>query len=77
MPTDTLPETRPTPEWMTVYEVGAYLGICKPLAYKVVKSPGFPALRVGHALRIPRAQFLEWLEEQTGRRHAGGALHPG
>jgi excisionase family DNA binding protein len=70
MATDALDEVREVPEWMTVREVGAYLGICKPLSYKVVKQPGFPLLRAGRAWRINRAQFLVWVEEQMGRHHA-------
>ncbi|MBT9156280.1 MAG: hypothetical protein DDT37_01265 [Firmicutes bacterium] len=46
-----------------VAEVAARLDISAPAAYALVKADGFPALKVGNRIVIPRAAFERWLEQ--------------
>jgi len=41
------------------------LGLSKAKAYELVHQHGFPAVRFGRAIRIPRDAFLQWLETQA------------
>ena len=39
---------------MSVQELSSQMGISLPKAYELVKQPGFPVLRVGTRILIPR-----------------------
>jgi excisionase family DNA binding protein len=41
------------------------LGLSKAKAYELVHQQGFPVVRFGRAIRIPRDAFLQWLESQA------------
>lgn len=53
---------------MSVQELSAQMGISLPKAYELVKTPGFPAIRIGTRILIPVEGFRKWLVEQTERR---------
>ena len=46
---------------MSVQELSAQLGISLPKAYALVKSEGFPSIRIGTRILIPVDAFREWL----------------
>ena len=46
---------------MNVPELASSLGISLPNAYKLVKTPGFPVIRVGARILIPIDAYKEWL----------------
>ena len=52
---------------ITVDEVAAELGICRPVAYELVHRDDFPVVHVGRRLVIPREAFVRWLEAQAGQ----------
>lgn len=33
-------------------------------AYQLIRTPGFPVIKIGRAYRIPRASFYDWLSRQ-------------
>lgn len=35
-------------------------------AYEVMHEPGFPTLRVGSRMVVPKEKFIQWAEEQSG-----------
>ena len=37
------------------------MGISLPKAYELVKTPGFPSIRIGTRILIPIDAFREWL----------------
>lgn len=37
------------------------MGISLPKAYELVKTPGFPTIRVGTRILIPVEAYREWL----------------
>ena len=56
----------------TVEEVAEYLGIGRSKAYELVSHrPGFPAVRLGKSIRVPRHALDRWLEEQIGHEGPG------
>lgn len=48
---------------LTVYEMMEYMDISKTKAYELVNMKGFPALRIGTAIRIPKQALEEWIKE--------------
>ena len=56
------------PLMLSVSEVAAVLGISRAGTYELVKSDGFPALKIGSRIVIPKEKFIAWINAQT----AGG-----
>lgn len=50
---------------LSVQDLAVQLGISLPKAYELVKQPGFPVLRVGTRILIPRDSLLNWLHAQA------------
>ena len=53
---------------MSVQELSAQMGISLPKAYELVKSPGFPTIRIGTRILIPVDAYKEWLLRNSARR---------
>ena len=61
--------SRELPPMMRVSEMAGYLNICMRVAYKLVKQPGFPLVKLSSkGWRVNRDAFLEWLEEEPGTK---------
>lgn len=54
-------------ELMTVKELQDYLGIGRAKAYELVNEPGFPVLRIGRSIRIPKDLLKEWIIKKTNK----------
>lgn len=52
-------------EVLTVPEMAKLLKISENTAYTWTHIEGFPAVRIGNRIRIPRALLLEWMEAQA------------
>ena len=55
------------PLMLTVPDVALVLGISRAGAYELAHSEGFPVLKVGSRIVIPKDKFLLWIERQCGR----------
>ena len=53
------------PLTLTVQEVGEVLGISRAAAYELVRSKGFPHMRIGTRILVPKDKFIQWIEDQT------------
>ena len=53
------------PLTLTAPEVGEVLGISRAAAYELVRSEGFPRMKIGKRILIPRDKFLAWIDQQT------------
>ena len=53
---------------MSVQELSTQMGISLPKAYELVKTEGFPAMRIGTRILISVEGFRKWLAEQTEKR---------
>ena len=51
------------PLMLSVMDVSAVLGISRSGAYELVKEEGFPSLTIGSRIVIPKARFIQWIEE--------------
>ena len=47
------------------------LGVSPGSGYKLMYTSGFPVLRVGSRMVVPKEKFVEWVERHTG----GGDAH--
>jgi excisionase family DNA binding protein len=63
----TVREIQELPAVLTMKDIQDVLGICKPKAYELAHTRGFPVVKIGRTFRVPKAAFLLWLEEQTGK----------
>ena len=53
------------PLTLTVPEVGEVLGISRAGAYELVRSAGFPHIKIGNRILVPRDKFIAWIDENT------------
>ena len=53
---------------MSVQELSAQMGISLPKAYELVRTPGFPSIRIGTRILIPIDAFREWLVITSNRQ---------
>ena len=56
------------PLTLTVMEVAEALRISRAGAYDLVRTEGFPALKIGSRIVIPKEKFIEWMNENTGKQ---------
>lgn len=49
---------------LTVKDISKILGIGISKAYKLVKTEGFPKIRLGRQIRIPSEAFYKWMNDQ-------------
>ena len=54
------------PLFLNAETVAAVLGVSISTAYEVIHEPGFPVLRVGSRMVVPKEQFIQWVETRTG-----------
>lgn len=51
----------------SVDEVAKILAISRPVAYELVKKPGFPAVRISpRRIVVPKSELERWLVHQGG-----------
>ena len=54
------------PLFLNANLVAQVLGVSISTAYEVMHEPGFPTLRVGSRMVVPKEKFMQWVEEQSG-----------
>ena len=53
------------PLFLNSKTVAQVLGVSPSSAYELMHEPGFPVLRVGNRMVIPKEQFIRWVEKHT------------
>ena len=53
------------PLFLNAKMVAQVLGVSISTAYEVMHEPGFPVLRVGSRMVVPKEQFIRWVTEHT------------
>lgn len=43
------------------------LGVSASNCYKLMHQPGFPVLKIGNRMVVPKEQFIQWVNQQTER----------
>jgi excisionase family DNA binding protein len=64
MPGPTVTNIQELPAILTVEQLQDFLRISRPKAYELVHTKGFPTVRIGRAIRVPRESLIRWLDEQ-------------
>ena len=54
------------PLFLNASLVSQVLGVSVSTAYELMHEPGFPVLRVGSRMVVPKEKFIRWTEEQSG-----------
>ena len=53
------------PLFLNAATVASVLGIAPSSAYELMHEKGFPVLKTGSRLLVPKAQFIQWVEENA------------
>ena len=53
------------PLFLNVNLVAQVLGVSPSSGYELMHEPGFPVLRVGSRMVVPKEQFIRWVTEHT------------
>lgn len=53
------------PLMLSVPEVAMVLGISRAGAYELVRRDGFPTLKIGCRIVVPKEKFIGWIDGQT------------
>ena len=53
------------PLMLSVPDVASVLGISRAGAYELVRSDGFPSLRIGSRIVVPKEKFIDWINANT------------
>ena len=54
------------PLFLNSATVAKVLGVSPSSGYELMHEPGFPVLRVGNRMVVPKEQFIQWVKEHTG-----------
>ena len=54
------------PLFLNAETVAKVLGVSISSGYELMHEVGFPALRVGNRLMVPKEKFIRWVDERTG-----------
>ncbi len=54
------------PLFLNAKMVAQVLGVSISTAYELFHEPGFPTLRVGSRMVVPKEKFIQWAEAQAG-----------
>lgn len=54
------------PLMLSVKELATVLGIGRTSAYELTKTKGFPSIKIGSRVVIPKEKLIEWIDKNTG-----------
>lgn len=53
------------PLFLNAEMVAKVLGVSPSSGYELIHEPGFPALRIGNRIVVPKEKFWQWVEKNT------------
>ena len=56
------------PLFLNASMVSQVLGVSPSSGYELMHEPGFPILKIGNRMVVPKEKFIQWVEQNT----AGG-----
>ncbi|MDE7054639.1 MAG: helix-turn-helix domain-containing protein [Oscillospiraceae bacterium] len=56
------------PLFLNAELVAKVLGVSPSSGYEMMHEPGFPILKIGNRMVVPKEKFIQWVEQNT----AGG-----
>ena len=54
------------PLFLNSATVAKVLGVSPSSGCELMHEPGFPVLRIGNRMGVPKEQFIQWVKEHTG-----------
>ena len=54
------------PLFLNADTVAKTLGVSPASGYELLHERGFPSLRIGNRIVVPKEQFVRWVDEHTG-----------
>ncbi len=54
------------PLFLNATMVAKVLGVSPSSGYELMHEPGFPVLKVGSRMVVPKEKFIQWVERNTG-----------
>ena len=54
------------PLFLNSATVAKVLGVSPSSGYELMHGPGVPVLCIGNRMVVPKEQFIQWVNEQTG-----------
>ena len=54
------------PLFLNAELVAKVLGVSPSSGYELMHEPGFPILKVGSRMVVPKEKFIQWVERNTG-----------
>jgi excisionase family DNA binding protein len=62
----TVTDVTTLPLLLTMKDITKITGLSREVVYRLPHLQGFPAVRFGRSIRVPREAFLRWLDQQAG-----------
>ena len=53
------------PLFLNASLVSRVLGISPSSGYELMHEPGFPILKIGNRMVVPKEKFIQWVEQNT------------
>ena len=53
------------PLFLNAEIIAKLLGVSPASAYELMHEDGFPTLRIGNRMVVPKEKFIQWVEEHT------------
>lgn len=53
---------------LSAEDVAQVLGISRANAYILMHSKGFPTIRIGRRMTVPKDKLIEWMEKQISSK---------
>ncbi len=54
------------PLFLNAELVARVLGVSPSSGYELMHEPGFPVLKIGSRMVVPKEKFIQWVEQNTG-----------
>ncbi len=54
------------PLFLNAELVSKVLGVSPSSGYELMHEPGFPILKAGNRMVVPKEKFIQWVERNTG-----------
>ena len=54
------------PLFLNAATVAKALGVSPSSGYELMHEPGFPVLKIGSRMVVPKEQFIRWVEDHMG-----------
>ena len=53
------------PLFLNAEMVSKVLGVSPSSGYELMHKPGFPVLKIGNRMVVPKEKFIQWVEQNT------------